>query len=340
MKFTIFRLHFKTPLHISSVRSDYDISETSIHSDTMYAAIMQAWAVLGKNELIKPDNDFTISGLFPFYQLMDAPVYFLPKPIGLLNPKDAENRKEWKKIRYIESCLFEDLLNGKTVSNYKIHEEFLCCDNTKINEKGILSSQVQMRNRIPRDISETDKDGKKVQTEPYYVDRIYFNDNSGLYFLFCGNDAEKNNVKAALDYLADEGIGTDRHVGNGIFSLEEENIEWFNDVASSEYVVALSMFCPESKEQLTDMLDEKCAYDMKKRGGWITSDKYNTLRKKSVNMFTEGSIFKTTPDISKNNISGKVVNLSPDISVVPEDQKDVHEILRCGRSLFIPIKIA
>jgi len=51
METKIYRLVFETPLHISDVREDYSKSEQRIHSDTLYAAVMQAWAMLDKSDL-------------------------------------------------------------------------------------------------------------------------------------------------------------------------------------------------------------------------------------------------------------------------------------------------
>ena len=344
MELTLFRLHFTTPLHISTVRADYDVTETRIHSDTLYAAIMQAWSALGKTELIKENPDFTLTGLFPFYNKEKDKkqiVYFLPKPIGTLKHTGVDDRKEIKKIIYLEQSLFEKLLHGDNISTNQKNGIFLYPDSMEINHNGIFESHVVMRNRVPRDPSAKDEHGESVNTEPYYVDRLFFHDDSGLFFLFKGNEESKKNVTAALEYLADEGIGTDRHVGNGLFELvvENEKTDWFKNLLSSEHVVSLSMFLPENKEQLTTMLDDKCAYELIQRGGWITNEKYNTLRKKSINMFSEGSIFNATDSIRETGEAGIGVNLKPDISLIPEDKKDIHDVFRVGKSFFLPITI-
>jgi len=44
----IIKFTFKTPLHIGTVRADYSISSSLVHSDTLYAAIIQAWSLLGR----------------------------------------------------------------------------------------------------------------------------------------------------------------------------------------------------------------------------------------------------------------------------------------------------
>ena len=59
-----------------------------------------------------------------------------------------------------------------------------------------------------------------VDTNIFYVDRIFFEGDSGLWFMAkFERDEQKNKVLSALKYLQDEGFGTDRHTGNGLFQL-------------------------------------------------------------------------------------------------------------------------
>ena len=63
-KFKIYKLHFKAPLHISDLREDASISQKTIHSDTLHAALIACLAKAGK----VPDNGdlgCAISDLFP-----------------------------------------------------------------------------------------------------------------------------------------------------------------------------------------------------------------------------------------------------------------------------------
>ena len=72
---TLFRFRFTAPLHIANVRSDFDRSEKTVRSDSLYAAIIQAWSVLGiehpilsnQNENTIPPLGFTISSLFLYF---------------------------------------------------------------------------------------------------------------------------------------------------------------------------------------------------------------------------------------------------------------------------------
>lgn len=332
MNLHLFRLYFQTPLHISTARSDYSVSEPIIHSDTMYAAIMQAWSVLGLTENIKESISFTLSGLFPFYQkgTDSNPVYFLPKPVGCIPPNNPDVRKKVKKIQYLEQSVFADLLNGNNVYENNFQGSFLIRNTTELPEDGVFKACIQTRNSISIDDASTDL---------YYIDRLHFIDNSGMYFLFKGTDDDLKNVRTALSYLSDEGLGTDRHVGNGIFKYDEDVVNWFEDVKKGGNMVNLSMFCPESKDQLSDLINDSSRYNISERTGWITSEEYNKLRKKSITMFDEGCVFAASEKILSDGFGGKVVNLRPDSSILPIDKKNIHNIYRVGRSLFVPINL-
>ena len=108
--FKLYRLHFLSPLHIGDQRGDNDISLKTIHSDTLYAALMSCMVRQGKPI---PDNGelgFTISSLFPYYQktVEDAPTYFLPLPksSNIMHSSirnDSSVLKKMKKVAWIDA---------------------------------------------------------------------------------------------------------------------------------------------------------------------------------------------------------------------------------------------
>lgn len=339
----LFHFKFTAPLHIANVRADYDRSETTLSSDTLYAAVMSAWATLGKSEWITPEPAFALSSLFPYYKQGEQVRYFLPKPTGVLKANDNPSaHKEIKKVRYVEAELFAQWAKGNPIEpntehlagNFYLKTPLV--DKERAAIKGFISSEVYPRVRVPR---EEGKDAK-----PYYIERIWFAEGSGLYCLFVGDDADYRKVKTALNFLQHEGIGTDRHVGNGLFELEDIALpESFSfNAADANYLVNLSLFCPESPEQLESLLpeaDSNIAYELVQRGGWITTEPFLTLRKKHVHMFREGSVFARNASANMTedagfSIAGKTQNVRPDWN----DEK-LHPIYRSGRAIFVPVKI-
>lgn len=321
--YQLIRFHFKAPLHISNARADYGISERVVHSDTLYAAIMQVWAIMGKSEWIPKQEDeelgFTLSSMFPFYGGESTPVYFFPKPYLKRKREETQDTslaKKVKKVQYLEAgrwCEYlndnaseinEDVLKGAYLTDKKIQKDF-------------IDSDVVPRINKPR--NETDPD-------IFYTERIYFKYNSGLFCLVQFDDETiKQRVLLALDYLQDQGIGTDRAVGNGIFDCQFDNLN-LDLTAKSNYGLILSLYCPKDQSELKTALDEHARYELIKRGGWL-SEPYNTYRKRSVYMFKEGSVFR------RDTMQGKMVDLRPDII------KDKHPVWRVGKVMVIPVKI-
>lgn len=343
----IFQLEFHGPLHIANPRAEYDSSERVLHSDTLYAAIMSAWAMLDLSEWITPEPTFALSSLFPYKQKQNGCQYFLPKPVGVFKANNDQSiRKKIKKVRYIDLELFAQWAKGFTIEANADHvagdfyvskldaetEEEKKQEQNKI--RNYISSEVYPRVRVPR------MEGKDA--EPYYIERIWFAEGCGLYCIFIGTQEDYDKVKTALNFLQDEGIGTDRHVGNGLFKLNEANLpnEFHFNANDHKYLVNLSLFCPESVEQLKNLLpqnDNHISYELVRRGGWITTEPYLTLRKKHVTMFREGSVFATTDNL--NGPYGGFLVAGKTHKVHPWNDDQLHKIYRSGRAIFVPVKI-
>ena len=328
--FTIYKLHFSSPLHVSDRHEAADISLKTIQSDTLMAALFSCLAKTEKDLPENGDMGFVSSSLFPYYQ-KDAnsrPIFFLPMPMrvepaNLSNPSKA---KAVKKIQWVSSNLFSHILNNENdVYGIKeddfsyIHGTYLTDLPMPYDESDFIVSEVIQRVKIE------DRTGQK-DALPYFVDRILFKGMSGLYFLVKGDTTLADK---AIAILANEGIGTDRNVGFGTFSYSKETIEI--DVPShADHQVTLSMLIPESENELHDMFDsEVVAYDFERRGGWITSYPFNTLRKNAVYAFLPGSVFKNTG----RDTMGKIVNLTPAII-----NGHAHPIWRDGRAIMLPIR--
>lgn len=329
-KFTIYKLHFTSPLHIGDARDDYSVSLKTIASDTMYAALTSCLSKLGMEVPFEGDLGCVISSLFPFYQKDKASdaVLFFPKPLKQTLPtlNDLAKAKSVKKVSWLDKNYFEKVLNGETlfkdgVDVDNIKGDFLTVD--EVFDKDFITSQVFPRVTVSRDASE--------DAVPFYIDRVFFKDYSGLYFI-----AEKclSLIEKALALLQTEGIGTDRNVGNGFFEYERTEVE-LNIPDSSEFVLGLSNYIPSNKDELVDLIDnDNVAYDFVRRGGWITTPPHNTIRKNAVYAFSASSVFKKK--VSDVCMLGKIVDLSPALDFEP---KVNHPIWRCGKALFIPIKL-
>jgi len=334
-QFTAIRLNINHSIHIGSHRAEYDDSDSILHSDSFYSAIIAAWAVLGvdhpvfdvpQNEIPRDlDLGFTISSLFPFFRekAKAKPLYFFPVPKPGPN---ASKPRCFRDVKWLSTTPFKNYLQTGQINETAGEIKDLFFTTASRLDPKFMRSEVQPRAYVPR-LHEADTD-----TVIYYIERLFFQEHCGLFGLATfDNDDIRAKVLLALDYLQDAGIGTDRNVGHGQFSYDPlDAFDHFADLPDSDHALNLSMFLPESQRQLTDMLDSKqCCCDLSKRGGWITTDGLLSYRKDSVYMFREGGVFKT-----KQLTAGGTVNLRP-VSVLGHGDP----VLRVGRSVFLPIKV-
>jgi CRISPR-associated protein Csm4 len=333
MKLKVYKLHFTSPLHISGTRDDYSVSLKTIASDTMMAALTSCLAKIGESIPEKGDLGFVISDSFPFFQetATSNPVFFFPRPLKINLPDQIEdtNLKKIKKVKWFDKYYFEKVLGGDIIfQNSDIRrikcDEYIVDKNQSKNFNGIFESQVTPRVTIARDgVSES---------VPYYVEKITFRDFSGLYFIV---DGDTELLEKAMNLLKEEGIGTDRNVGNGFFEYDTDEIE-LSLPDSADNILSLSNYIPSKSEELTELLSgDKIAYEFHRRGGWITTYPYTSLRKKYVYAFAPGSVFKR-PNQATDSVLlklGEIVDLKPDNVGVS------HSIWRNGKSIFLPIKL-
>jgi len=329
----LYELKFTTPIHISNERGDYTSGSMRIHSDTMYAAIWFSFNKLGFSDLIPNLENagntlFTISSLFPYLTYNNQKIRFLPRPLNTNDNRfdaaeDTRLRKMIKKVSWVDTKIFVDLLNDIVPNAFKskefINGQFWASKD--LPNFSFVKSHIIPRAMVPR---EDNKD-----TTIFYIERYYFDDNAGLYFL--ANFENKEIEKAfdiALNYLSEEGLGTDRNIGNGKFEVKKMDNDLILETSRQRSLsINLGLFCPSSQTDVEFGVEsEFAAYELVKRGGWI-SEPYNTLRKKSVYMFKEGSVFNNKVKESMF-YQGENVDLKPDIL-------NEYPIWRCGKTLFL-----
>ena len=323
-EFTTFYLDFVTPLHIGDPRPDeYGRSEVFLRSDTLVAAVYATWARIGRKDWIPADGSppFTVSSAFPYVQAASSKFHFFPRPLTplpLASETDISGKsKAIKKIKWLEKNVFEEVLVKDPLDEALLVKgrNFL----THQNIDQLYITQTQERVQVPRDPIDAD-------ARPFYMERVYF-PRGGLFFMAKGQHLERLHV--ALEFLQDEGFGTDRNVGNGHFKLETGTIDLQLPENSTHYIT-LGLCCPKNENELGLFLDPTSRYQLIRRGGWITAPEFSTYQKCSVYMFSEGSVY---PD-NDTEPGNPALNLKP--SVLAETG---HPIWRCGKSISLPINI-
>lgn len=338
--FTAIKLHFETPLHLSRGKSDYETGEDMLHSDTIKSALFACGLQLyGEKNINKSFlESFRVTSAYPFYQNE----FFLPKPMTRLQLEfpdvgEATGAKKIKKLKYLGKSFFESVLKGETRQVKDVH---LIQKGTFISDQFpeknfipvIQTNETQQRVTVPQE-NEIDGNGIALTPTPFYLQRLHFGRQAGLFFLTDATDETLIRLDHILTLLGDNGIGTDRNVGNGFFTHEIIENFTLEIPETTSHQISLSLYLPQ-KGELSEYLLNDSSYMLIKRGGYIASAAHSdhmTYRKKSVYMFTEGSTFP------KGLLKGKIEDLQPDIFQTSEKQG--HPVWRDGKPIWVPINV-
>lgn len=335
--FKIFKLHFTAPLHISDQHDDLGNSQKIIQSDTLYAALMSCLAKNGEDLPEDGELGFTVSSLFPYFQKDkdSSPVFFLPIPMQSRQADlaDVTKAKTVKKVQWIDSNLYSSVLSGESLfdgtDSYIPYIQGNYLTTYELPED-INGSKEFVRSEVSQRVTLMSRTGEE-DAKPFYVDKILFRYDAGLYFIVEGDTSL---FEKALHLLSLEGIGTDRNVGYGFFEYTADSLS-IDLPKEANHQLSLSLLIPESKEQLEMLLNSECvAYDFVRRGGWITTYPYMTLRKNAIYGFVPGSVFRKDEGESATVI-GKIVDLKPETV----DVEITHHVWRNGKAIMLPIKL-
>ena len=358
-----YRLAPRSPFHIGDKGVGLEETTQILHSDTIFSAICVTLALAGENledflnefptwsddEVnLSKEPPFRITSAFPYYRQ----TYLFPKPHlriqGFGESPSPKLGKIIKKIKFVSSDIFTAINQAQDVaSDLLIQDE----EQTSVAEDNLLQSgsvwaSHQTSSSSGQTLREKSKniwfDEKVPRVSVDRVDqsssifacgRIWFADHAGLFFLVEYSKPEyRPVVEKALRILGDEGIGGERSVGHGQFSLDIEN-DWpiSYDLEDSEKYNAftnLSLYWPAEEEVESGILDAS-AYQLINRRGWVGSMGSMNLRRRGVNFLEEGSVFSKRPN-------GALVNVKP---LDPSPAQNVpHPVWRYGIALSVPCR--
>jgi len=323
--YNIVKLKFLSPLHVGrGLGEAYDMAERTLHSDTVSGALTAVFCELFPGEdPLDFMNKYRVSSAFPYYDQH----YFLPRPLTKMNLslsgiEEYTQKKKLKKIEYIEIPLWQRMFSGEPIQvaeeNLSKNGKFLF--NGKAPEEVPYKDEVQQRVAVP---------GNGENSKPYYLERRFFSQKAGLYFFLDAAEELNEKMKTILNYLGDMGFGTDKSVGNGQFEHKTASLE-LEMYGNFTKQMLISLVCPAQEEISVEMLTA-ASYQLVQRGGFIAGTSVNQfrhLRKKSVYMFTEGSVFPA------GNLFGKIENVRPEWN---DDR--LHPVYRDGRAFVLPFKL-
>lgn len=305
MKFICVKLRPKGPIHVGERESWREGSKVYVPSDTIFSALCHCYSLLygDLESLLRPFLDgnppFLISSAFPFFE--DR--YFFPVP-----KNQIPSEKSLKKIAFIELSGLEKLLRGSKL-------EEVARDAFTIPGK----VPVYGYENVPR-IGLNRMNSHPGENYFHFGQVTYFRD-AGLFLLVRMIDESFSDRLRSLFFLmCHEGLGGDRSSGKGIFEKPEFS-EMTIETVEAKGLYTLSTYSPRDEELIG--LDAGF-YDFEERKGYIYSPWNQSLRRKSVRLFMEGSVFPANVQRT-----GRLVDVTPKVFTR-------HRVYRYGFLLSLP----
>ena len=350
-RWQLVKLNFeRNPVHFGDLGIGMEESGERAYSDTLFSAWVSSYARLFGKATVEqlfaqfPKNEdqhsLLSATLEPPFRLSSTFVYanetyYLPRPIAPPQGYPTEDlafAKEYKKLNYLPLKIWQRWYQGEGFTAPDQYELELKVNQSKTS--GELEevhtfdySKTFKSQRIPK----VSLDRTTRASNFYHVGFVQFQPEAGLYFLIHFSNDEpplETELKAALDFLGEEGIGGERSSGAGRFTATWHDLDeiWsavVNFQQSNFYsLMSLLWEHPFDPEYL-----QGARYALRERGGWIVSPvSGQQARRQNVQMFIEGSIFRQA-------IGGVLANVTP-------EKFKAHSIYRSGISLSLPIYLA
>ena len=330
----------KSAFHFGREGLEQQTSSETFPSDSLFSALIATYAELHLREVTSfigsfPDTDhedrqppWKLSSLFP----MVGDLTFLPKPRLRLNSKTEERGKDLKKISYVSPIVWQQIVSGKLVDNWKEQGLFLQSDKLWLTEQERVSLPFEWRNLAREtlnkcDVWKTDTvprvtiDRRSNASNIYQTGRTVYADYCGLWLMAEANQNEQR-LDELMAHLGDRGIGGERSSGYGGFThhkITPPNLP----VGNSNRSILLSRYVPTLKELQSDVLGEQSSYELIDVGGWSGTIGSPAHKRKRIRMIEAGSVMQ-------GEVVGRLVDVSPS-SPMP------HPIYRSGIALGIRI---
>ncbi len=341
----IFDLTLRGPLHQGEfVGINREAAQDWIPSDSLFAMLVTAWARLGLDvagrlagfEALAPDPSPSGRGEPPFLITSAFPragsVRFYPAPPRLPQAvfDSGGPAKTVKKLRWLSAGVL-DLLQRGQMPKIDLPENFLHGNTVWLTSKE--------RDAVKDLLAEDDAGHQSLwrwQVVPhvtidrvsnasnlFHTGRVTFSPDCGLWFAVRG---QTDDVREALKYLADAGLGGLRSTGHGAFTFQESAEEL--PVTTDGWGLSLSRYAPASQAEIEHGLqDERSAYRLVTVGGWCVDDTGESWRRRAVRLVAEGALL---PSIAK----GRLVDVKP---LKPEAWRGpMRPVYRNGLVFLIP----
>ncbi len=336
---TIITLAPKGSFHIGEpIGIERQGSLAYIPSDTLFAALVTAWAQTGElarwlPQLSESPPPLLLTTAFPCLYTGDgehpqATLRFFPRPMVRINAsQDSKNAagKDLKKTAWVSERLFAQLARGDAIDRALL-------DTRCFGPGGIWVTPEDLpRDAAPKRQSAKDEkptlcmdaedrisplwkqwDTPRVTVDRvsgashlYHIGRVTTAEHVGFWFALRGDAALVAAVQRALALLADSGLGGLRSTGHGAFTWDATQDE-LPTHGQSAYAVTLSRYAPRDAAEVKQALQcPQTAYSLVNVGGWCVDDAQHAWRRKSVRLISEGGVIG-------NSACGRLVDVTPE----------------------------
>lgn len=275
-------LRFPGSLHLGERENWREGTAVTIHSDTLFSAFCHGYRLLyGEKSLgdllerfREGEPPFLLSSTFPYWQ----GTFYLPVPRCHI-PTD----KAQKKIAFVELAAWEHLTHGGSWADLPPGAKVL----PRPEEPAVPW--------VVRDIPRVGLNRLTAHPDEafFYFGEVWYRQDAGLYFLYEIRDArEETRFQAVWQLLAQEGLGGDRTIGKGHFHPPAFQELTLKSPAQAGHVVCLSLYYP-GVHELSGLGEGY--YELLDRRGYLFSPAGQSLRRRPLRCFAEGSVFPATP---------------------------------------------
>lgn len=321
----IVTLRLKGPLHVGQfIGVEREAALDWVPSDTLFGALVSAWAALGQDVGRLLDGfragrpPFLLTSAFP----RAGAVRFYPRPWLPFRPSNLfeQQRKRTKRLKWVSEGVFRRMVAGESLAGEGEDDNFIQGETVWLTREETLPDSVfaeDERGRAwgYRAAPRVTVDRADSASNLFHSGRVDFAPDCGLWFGLRFLDADPawpTHVEAALHYLSDAGLGGLRSTGHGAFTWEWNTPPPSPEGAGGEdsYAVTLSRYAPRDAAELQATLlgDARAAYRLATVGGWCRDDDLHPWRRRSVRMAAEGSLLAWNGRAA----AGRLVDATPE----------------------------
>lgn len=336
----LYKLRPHSPFHFGASGLGAESTDEVFHSDSLFAALATAVRMwYGENVLddllsrFDQGPPFRLTSLFPYA----GGVLLFPNPLpdsSYEPPCTEADRRSAKKTRFVSQGILQATLQGDRIDPGPGSRN--TCQAGRVwlteTERQTLPFDEQIptiwhRHVVPR----ASVDRVVLATSARYVELLSFRRGCGLFFLLdFEDDATRELLESALQFLSDAGLGGQRSAGCGKFSVESASR--FDPFwgKQGDLLMTLSLYHPTREELEAGALGEGARYRLVPRSGWAGSPERQGQRWKSSVFLEEGSVIRAVGARSYGDL----------VDVTPQAEPEKHPVYRYGFAYPIGIRTA